>query len=34
MNDTNSELLRLENISKQFPGTLALDNVSFDVKSW
>lgn len=24
-------LLRLEGISKQFPGTLALDNVSFDV---
>ncbi len=28
----NSVLLRVENISKQFPGTLALDNVSLDVK--
>lgn len=25
-------LLRVENISKQFPGTLALDNVSLDIK--
>ncbi len=29
----NSVLLRVENISKQFPGTLALDNVSLDVRS-
>ena len=28
----NSVLLRVENISKQFPGTLALDNVSLDIK--
>jgi len=27
-----SVLLRVENISKQFPGTLALDNVSLDVR--
>ena len=35
MNTTtnNNELLRLENISKQFPGTLALDNINFDVKA-
>jgi ribose transport system ATP-binding protein len=26
-------ILRLEGISKQFPGTLALDNVDFDVRS-
>jgi ribose transport system ATP-binding protein len=26
-------LLKLENLSKQFPGTLALDNVNFDVKA-
>jgi ribose transport system ATP-binding protein len=26
-------LLRLENISKQFPGTLALDRVNFDVRA-
>ncbi len=29
----NSALLRVENISKQFPGTLALDNVSLEVRS-
>ncbi len=29
----NSVLLQVENISKQFPGTLALDNVSLDVQS-
>lgn len=29
----NSVLLRVENISKQFPGTLALDNVSLEVRS-
>ncbi len=28
----NESLLKLENISKQFPGTLALDNVSLDIK--
>ncbi len=28
----NSVLLRVENISKQFPGTLALDEVSLDVR--
>lgn len=28
---TDMPLLRVENISKQFPGTLALDNVSLDV---
>lgn len=28
----SSTLLKLENISKQFPGTLALDNVSLDIK--
>ena len=28
----DSVLLRVENISKQFPGTLALDNVSLDVR--
>jgi len=28
----NSVLLRVENISKKFPGTLALDNVSLDIK--
>lgn len=28
-----SPLLQVENISKQFPGTLALDNVSFDVRA-
>lgn len=27
----NSVLLRVENISKKFPGTLALDNVSLDI---
>ena len=26
-------LLRLENLSKQFPGTLALDRVDFDVRA-
>ena len=26
-------ILRLEGISKQFPGTLALDKVDFDVRS-
>ena len=26
-------LLRLENLSKQFPGTLALDRVNFDVRA-
>jgi len=26
-------LLRLENLSKQFPGTLALDRVNFDVQA-
>ncbi len=28
----NTELLRVENISKQFPGTLALDNVSLEIR--
>ena len=29
----NAELLRVENISKKFPGTLALDDVSLEVRS-
>lgn len=31
--DSGIPLLRVENISKQFPGTLALDNVSLEVKA-
>ena len=33
LRSSGDAILRLEGISKQFPGTLALDNVNFDVRS-